>query len=196
MLYNDLAFLPISIDFPKNFNIVNDFPTKFHFWNFKQLLDDTDKGKYETKTWKTDLKNEYTFIKELVNQLPFKELSSVRITKQNDSVLQHIDIPVDDCHTTIYENFLKNEPCGYRFVLTNKNTFLQFYIKEQWVNANLPNSPCCYLMNTTKLLHRVVSFGKISERITVYVRGIVDEKKHINYIENNLIDFKESALYI
>ena len=86
MLYNDLAFLPISIDFPKNFNIINDFPTKFHFWNFKQLLDDTDKSKYETKTWKTDLNYEYAFVKELVNKLPFKELSSVRITKQNNSV--------------------------------------------------------------------------------------------------------------
>ena len=196
MLYNDLAFLPISIDFPKNFNIINDFPTKFHFWNYKQLLDDENKSKYESKSWKKDLNNEYNFIKKLVQQLPFKELSSVRITKQNNSVLQHIDIPVEECPSTIYENFVKNEPCGYRFVLSNNNTFLQFYIKEKWVSANLPNTPCCYLMNTTKLLHRVISFGNISERITVYVRGIVDEEKHIKYVEDNLKNFKESALYI
>ena len=43
MLYNDLAFLPIHINFPSSFNIVNDFPTKFHFWNYKQLLDDENK---------------------------------------------------------------------------------------------------------------------------------------------------------
>jgi hypothetical protein len=195
MLYNDLAFLPININFPKSFNIINDFPTNFHFWNFKQLLDDDNKGKYETKTWRKDLNDEYSFVKDLVNQLPFKELSSVRITKQNSSVSSHLDIPQNECPSDIYENFVKNEPCGYRFVLTNKNTFLQFYIKEKWVNANLPNTPCCYLMNTTKLLHRVISFGKISERITVYVRGIVDEKKHIKFMENNLKDFKSSALY-
>lgn len=196
MLYNDLAFLPININFPNSFNIVDDFPTKFHFWTFKQLLNDDSKGKYETKTWRKDLNDEYFFVKDLVNQLPFKELSSVRITKQNNSVSSHIDIPIDECPSDIYENFVKNEPCGYRFVLTNKNTFLQFYIKEKWVNANLPNTPCCYLMNTTKLLHRVVSFGKISERITVYVRGIVDEEKHIKFIENNLKDYKSSALYL
>ena len=108
MLYNDLAFLPISINFPKNFNIIDDFPTKFHFWNYKQLLDDENKSKYESKSWKKDLNNEYNFIKKLVQQLPFKELSSVRITKQNNSVLQHIDIPVEECPSTIYENFVKN----------------------------------------------------------------------------------------
>ena len=92
MLYNDLAFLPIHINFPNSFNIVNDFPTKFHFWNYKQLLEETNKGNYESKSWKKDLGDEYDFIKKLVQQLPFKELSSVRITKQNNSVKYFIDI--------------------------------------------------------------------------------------------------------
>lgn len=195
-MYSNLAFLPIKIELSNNFNIKEDFPNKFHFWNYKQLLDENNKTAYEKKTWRTDLNSEYDFVKQLVNQLPYDNLSSVRITKQIYPVLQHLDIMTKDCPSDVYENFVKNEPCGYRFVLVNKNTFLQFFIKDKWVNARLPEGTYCYLMNTTKLLHRVLSFENISERITIYVRGDVNVEKHLRNIENNLKIFKEFALYL
>ena len=130
-MYSNLAFLPIKVDFLNNFNIVEDFPSKFHFWNYKQLLNESNKSPYDIKSWRTDLSTEYDFVKKLVEQLPYDNLSSVRITKQLHPVLQHLDITTPDCPLNIYENFVKNEPCGYRFVLINKNTFLQFFIYFQ-----------------------------------------------------------------
>lgn len=195
-MYSNLAFLPIKVDFFNDFNIIEDFPNKFHFWNYKQLLDENNKSTYDLKSWRTDLSTEYDFVKKLVEQLPYDNLSSVRITKQLHPVLQHLDITTPDCPLNIYEDFVKNEPCGYRFVLINKNTFLQFFIKEQWVTANLPDNTYCYLMNTTKLLHRVLSFDNISERITVYVRGNVNKEKHLKNIENNLKLYEKYALYM
>lgn len=194
MNYNNLAFVPIEIDLPKEFMDHSQYPTNWHWWALEQLLDTTGKNIFENKVWRQDLTEEYDVYKNIVNQLPLTDLSNVRLTIQKMPVDPHLDLykhhfaPPD-----LYTHFIKNEPCGYRFILKGSKDTLQLFLNGQWITAHVPSVPCCYLINTTSIMHRVL---EDPDRTTLYVRGTLDEKKHLEFIEKNLEIYKDYALFV
>lgn len=194
MNYNNIAFLPIQLDIPKEFLDHSKYPTNWHWWSFEQLLQYEGKEIFETKDWREDLGPEYNVYKELVNQLPLTDLSNVRLTVQRVPVEPHLDLyKFHRVPEKLYNHFIENEPCGYRFILKGSNDTLQLFLNGNWVTANVPNVPCCYLINTTSVMHRVLNDP---ERITLYVRGTVDENKHQEFIKQNLEIYKDYVLYV
>jgi hypothetical protein len=194
MNYNNIAFLPIELDIPEEFHPHSDYPTKWHWWSLEQLLEYDGAEAFENKPWRKTLTKEYDVYKSLVNQLPLVDLSNVRLTVQRTPVEPHIDLyKFHRAPQDLYDHFIKNEPCGYRFVLKGSNDTLQLFLNGVWTTAKLPRSPSCYLINTTSVMHRVLNDP---DRTTLYVRGTLDEGKHQEFIRKNLEIYKDYALYI
>lgn len=193
MKFNNLAFIPVAIDVPEISFTHEKYPTQWHWWSFEQLLDYKDTETFSPKSWK-ELPKEYEVYKRMAESLPLVDFSNVRVSRQDKEVAPHYDVhkfhkPPEET----YEHFVKNEPCGYRFVLKGSADTLQLYLKDKWVTALIPQVPCCYLINTTSVLHRVL---EDKNRLTMYVRGTVDETKHVQLIEKSLELYKDYALYI
>lgn len=184
-----LVFCPIDLDvssithFPEIRNNQNHSFNKY--WDNEILLDEPNK-------WRENLHEDCNQIKELVLQLPFKELHYVRFSRQIGPVLAHKDIIREHLSEQDWKDTKNNEPCGYRIVLTGEPDTLEGFINREWKPLFLPSVPCCYVGDTTGLTHRVQDDP---ERCLIYVRGIVDEEKHQQLLKKSLERYGDYAVY-
>jgi len=175
-----ILFLPIDIEVPK-------------IDMSKLKLADKKKGRYQPY-WQTNDIIEITDdgLKSLLDQLPFEKLTNLYFKKQTRAALPHYDV-YPDMHFAEgeYEHILKNEPAGYRIVLTGTND--KIFVKSQgkFKPALLPSIPSCYLLNSTEGLH-MVNFD--SERYIIYLRGFLDYDKHQSLIDKSLNRYSNLAI--
>ena len=192
---NNILFLPVDIDLPTlEFPSLTNVQTNImgaNFWDYEQLLDSNSK---EPKPWKKDLDPIRDMYKQIISKLPFETLENVRLSIQSRIVKPHVDISSETKNQSLenYHNYLENEPCGYRIVISGNKSALKLIVGKNIVTAELPSIPCVYLLNSTTCRHLVV--GDLGRK-TVYIRGRVDPVEHKRIIEKSLIRYKEYAIF-
>jgi hypothetical protein len=179
----DLLFLPIDIDLSTlNFTQVNDpHPsTKWNgFWNASFITEKTIKDNN---------------LQTILDQLPFTQITRFFHKVQTVVVPAHIDVTPDmNYEPEEFAHIRENEPCGYRFVLKGSTDKLFVKNNTDWVQATLPSVPCCYVLNSTKGLHKL---AMDEGRETLYVRGFIDPLKQKELIERSLEKYKDYAIYL
>jgi hypothetical protein len=192
---NNLLFLPLDIEVP---NLI--FPELSHiksnidgasFWDYEQLLDSTCNDPFP---WRKDLDSVRENYKNFISDLPFVSLENVRLSIQSRIVKPHIDVSEKTKNRSLenFYNYQKNEPCGYRIVISGNRSALKLQVKKKYVTAKLPSVPCVYVINSTACRHFVDSdLGRKS----VYIRGKIDSHKHVELIEKSLQKYKNYAVY-
>ena len=132
-------------------------------------------------------------LKAVIDQLPFKKITMAMHKFQTAPVAEHFDVypQMKISQEELYE-IQNNEPCGYRLVIKVRNDVLEIWNGKEWLNPVLPESPCCYLINTTALKHRVKDDPG---REIIYFRGILDKDKHLALIKKSLSKYKKQAVY-
>lgn len=147
--------------------------------------------------WETSMVTENTIkdnnLIEIIDQLPFDRVTRISYKIQKTKVLGHTDVHSDmNLEEGEWENIRKNEPSGYRIVISGKNDRLKVFNKKDWITAYLPNVPCCYLINSTEIQHMVL---EDEQRELIYLRGFLNQEKHNILIEKSLKKYKEYAIF-
>lgn len=176
-----ILFLPIDID-------LSDF-------EFEQ----TDKSQLIPKQWNpwwettvisraTQVKNQ---LDRVLDQLPFKEITTITYKRQEEPVAEHVDVanwarlkPGELAHIQAHE------PAGYRLVITGSDDALEVYTGREWIKAHTP-APGCYVINSTQGLHRVRADA---DRSLIYIRGILDSQAHSALVEKSLKKYGQWAI--
>lgn len=173
----DLIFLPIELKIDKTvFDISNPLHKTFQgLWNTK-LVNNKDPE-----------------IKNIVDQLPYSEITLIKYNTQTKDVPPHVDVqPEYVKNQDEYQHIKKNEPAGYRIVLSGNTDKLEVFDGKQWRIAYLPSCPFAYVLNSTDVKHRVI--GETG-RTTLYFRGFLDIEKHQTLIKKNLKKYSSYAIY-
>jgi hypothetical protein len=178
-----LLFLPIDIQVDKiNFKRTNDLkkvPAQIFqpSWWDSAILDKPSLAQFD----------------HIIEQLPYDKISIVMHKFQNGPVGSHLDVyPSMKIEAEELENIKENEPCGYRLVLNGRNDVLEIFDGVNWLTPTLPTVPCCYLINSTKLRHRVMDDPG---REVLYFRGIINKERNQELIEKSLKVYKDHAVY-
>lgn len=130
---------------------------------------------------------------DIIKQLPYDKISIVMHKFQNGPVGSHLDVyPNMKIDPDELANITDNEPCGYRLVLNGKDDALEIFDGVNWLTPKLPSTPCCYLINSTRLRHRVKDDPG---REVLYFRGLINKERNQTLIEKSLIKYKEHAVY-
>ena len=132
-------------------------------------------------------------LKHIIDQLPFRQLTVCTHKIQKKVVGAHVDV----FDTMIFqegelEHIKAHEPCGFRILLKGATDSLEIYNGKQWVTANVPNAPSCYVINSTDCKHRV---KQDDLRETIYLRGIIDKNRHSELIRRSLEKYSNNAIY-
>lgn len=129
----------------------------------------------------------------IIAQLPYDKISMVMHKFQNKPVGSHLDVyPNMRISAEELDNIKDNEPCGYRIVLNGKDDVLEIFNGKEWLTPKLPSTPCCYLINSTQLRHRVKDDPG---REILYFRGIINKTRNQELIEKSLKLYKDYAVY-
>lgn len=178
----NILFLPVDID-------MSDF-------TFTQSVDSVKLKSAYTPFWDITAISEDTALKtslhKLIEQLPFEKITVLTYKIQQELVKPHVDVYPDMLFEEgELEHIKQNEPAGYRIVLTGNSDSVEVFNGAEWVTAKTPSVPCCYLLDSTTAKHRVkTDVG----RTMIYVRGILDPKKHRELIERSLSKYKDYAI--
>lgn len=179
-----LLFLPIDIDL--------EGIEKF------QQLDTSVKLKDFSDWWESTSISADTIetnnFKKIIDQLPFTKITALTHKVQSEAVPAHVDvISTMRFDTGEGENILSNEPSGYRLVLHGRTDSLEIFVNGSWRTAHVPKVPCCYVINSTALRHRV---RQDENRELIYVRGFLDSAKHLALIERSMEKYKEFSISV
>jgi hypothetical protein len=177
-----IVFLPLDIDMSS--------------LNFKQDSNSKPAGAW-MQYWDASFISEETKINtgldQVLNQMPFTKITRLFYKMQSIEVPSHVDV-----HSNMtmepgeFEHIKSVEPSGYRIVIKGQKDSLFVYNGKEWINALLPDVPCCYLLHATEGKHKVkMDFG----REIIYVRGYLDPIEHKKLIERSLVKYKEYAIY-
>ncbi len=133
-----------------------------------------------------------TRFNEILKQLPFEKITTLTHKIQQRKVESHVDVyPSMTFEEGELEHIKENEPCGYRFILKGNTDSLEVFNGNKWLDATVPNIPCCYLLNSTVGYHRV---KEDKNRETIYVRGFVNPQKHQKLIKRSYEKYKDYAI--
>lgn len=176
----NLIFLPIDL------NIGGDF------FDVDQPMISTFGGLWNTKVLGQE-QYDHPFIRSITSQLPFKEITLIKLNVQARDVPPHVDVKLGYVkNLKEFSHIKENEPAGYRIILKGKNDALEVFDGKHWQNCEVPKTPFAYVLNSTNTLHRVTDQ---SDRLTLYFRGYLDIDKHQQLIESNLSKYREYAIF-
>jgi hypothetical protein len=176
-----ILFLPIDID-------LNDF-------NFVQF-DKSKQLKSLNPYWDSTAISNDTITKNnfdrILNQLPFRQITRLSYKIQEKIVESHLD--VHDLMTfedNEFDHIKANEPAGYRLVIKGADDRLEIFNGKSWVTAYTPQTPCCYVINSTSARHRV---KEDTGRQIIYVRGFLDIERHQALLQKSYNKYKKYAI--
>lgn len=150
---------------------------------------------FQPKWWDSAILNQdaLNHFDSIIKQLPYDRISVVMHKFQNEPVGSHLDVyPSMKIDAEELANITENEPCGYRMVLNGSPDVLEVFDGTDWIVPRLPQAPCCYLINSTKLRHRVKDDPG---REILYFRGIINKERNNALIEKSLKLYKDYAIY-
>jgi len=147
-------------------------------------------GKYQPfwNTFKITDEN----LKHIFDQLPFEKITNIYFKEQRALVKPHVDVYPDmTFEVGEYENILKNEPAGYRIVLSGSPSKLFVKSGNEFKPAILPTVPGCYLLNSTEGIHMV---SDDPGRKIIYIRGFINSEQHTALIQKSLERYSDYAI--
>ncbi len=176
-----LLFLPIDLKIPvlnfKQNNISSRLTAYNPYWNSATISQE-------------DI--EQNNLTEILDQLPFSKITTITHKFQEREVHSHIDVyPSMTFEEGEYRHILDNEPAGYRILLQGQADRLEIFNGIEWITANIPMIPGCYLLNSTIAKHRV---KEDANRELIYIRGFLDKDKHLKLIERSYSKYKDYAI--
>lgn len=128
----------------------------------------------------------------ILNQLPFEKVTVLTHKTQERAVGSHIDVyPEMSFQPNEYNHICENEPAGYRILLNGHLDRLQVFNGKEWVTAHVPSSPGCYILNSTRALHKVAADPG---RELIYVRGFLNPDKHKELLDRSYAKYKDYAI--
>lgn len=152
---------------------------------------------FQPKWWDSVIVNvnpdklkEFSYI---YDQLPYSEAPIVMHKYQDIPVGPHFDVyPTMKISKEEYSHIQDNEPCGYRVVLSGQLGKLKILVGNEWITPELPSMPVCYLINSTKLKHKVEDDPG---REVVYFRGKIDPLKHEKLLLRSFSKYSDLAIF-
>jgi len=176
-----ILFLPIDIDL-----------SNFDFTQF----DDSKKLTAFNPYWNSSSISTNTVVKnkfdDILGQLPFTKITTLTYKEQKGRVGDHVDVyPEMNLYENELEHINSNEPAGYRIVICGNTDAIEIFNGVEWVVARAPQTPCCYVLNSTKARHRIKE--DIGRKI-IYIRGFLDTEKHLKLLSNSYIKYKDYAI--
>jgi hypothetical protein len=134
----------------------------------------------------------FPIVEPVLAQLPFDHLTTITHKIQDREVGPHVDIYPDMIFQEgELDNIVNNEPAGYRILLKGNRDKLEIFNGKEWVFPYIPQFPCCYLINSTTMKHRV---KEDKNRELIYVRGILNKQKHQELIERSVEKYKDYVI--
>lgn len=179
---NKILFLPVDINLKE-----------FAFKQYDSSVENSAFNPYWNSSFISNDCIEKNNFKYVLDQLPFTRITRIIHKIQRVRVGPHVDVMTEmKLEDGEYKHFVDNEPCGYRIVINGSPNKLKVYNGQEWVIANLPNTPCCYLLNSTSGLHKV---DADDNREVIYIRGYIDPVKHKEIIDRSILKFAKTVIY-
>lgn len=214
---NDIIFLPLDIPkVPHSHEMVDLFTgsEKYAWWQQEILLGNGDPSKQlnDPEEWNPGSDRFRPLVDHIISHLPFEYLSYVRLARARDKVGLHVDdnyeIPPFPHHKSISrelkEHHLRNEPIGYRFILSGSRDTLYFckrydpeYKREIYqprTYATIPEETDFFLIRNYQQPHGVDTDYRDANRIVGFLLGRVDEDRHLDLIRRSLDRFGDYAI--
>lgn len=185
-----ILFLPIDLELPDiKFPVLENVRSNLvgsSFWTYENLA--------ERNKIKDNLSEDKILFKEIINQLPFIEIHIARLSIQDKIVNPHIDVnrSTHYINEKDYDNIKKNEPAGYRIVISGSTSSLKIIHNKKILSTHLPKVPMIYVINSTKTLHFI---EQDIGRKSLYIRGTIDEERHRLLIEKSLKKYQQFCIY-
>ena len=176
-----LLFLPIDIDL-----------SNFDFTQFDKSTELTAFNPY----WDSSSITEDTVIKNgfnhILDQLPFIKITTLTYKEQKGIVGEHVDVyPEMIFQPNEIEHIKLNEPSGYRIVISGSTDSIEIFNGVEWVVAQAPQTPCCYVLNSTSARHRI---KEDIGRKMIYIRGFLNREKHLELLSKSYKRYKDYAV--
>jgi hypothetical protein len=185
-----LFFCPIDLEI-SNFELPAIYQNKkWMWWSSEYLTEQAAKG--ISSPLRKDLDSSYQPIFDIINQLPLVRYDMVRFSRQMKEISPHCDIYKSQVNEDEFDDYLDTEPAGYRILLKGSTSALKVFANGSWHQPVLPNSPMCYIINTTKCIHSV---DDDPDRITLYLRGKMDKEKHQALLSKSLEKYGHLAIW-
>lgn len=147
---------------------------------------------YWTTTIVSDNEANEAGLTQVLSQLPFDRITIVTHKVQEQPVGAHVDVyPNMIFEGNEYEHICNTEPAGYRILLKGNLDKLEVFNGRQWVTAQIPSSPGCYILNSTTALHRV---NDDPGREIIYVRGFLNVERHKELLNRSYEKYKDCAI--
>lgn len=186
----NLLFCPIDLEVP-DFEIYElgstsqKSPKQASYWNVEYLCsnyvwnDFIDYPRQQLKEW-------------LLSNLPFSQIEIARLNEQIYVANPHVDHAPNRFSNEFVTNQLKTEPSGYRLVLKGNPNALKIHYSGKIIDGYVPSVPGIYLINSMECIHQLL---RDENRISVYLRGTIDQDKHNDLIERSLEKYNKHAIW-
>ena len=186
----DLLFCPIDLEVP-DFGIYQlrttsqKSPIKARDWNVEYLCFNS--------VWQKILDYPRQHLKEwLLSNLPFSQIETARLNEQIYTANPHVDHAPSRFSKEFVNTLLETEPSGYRLVLKGDLNALKIHYSEKIIDGYVSRVPGIYPINSMECVHQLL---RDENRISVYLRGTIDQDKHSDLIERSLEKYSKHAIW-
>jgi len=205
----NLKFLPLDLPpIPNKGKILSQFTktSQFAWWDEEILLGDMHLGSPfgAPQPWKQSAQQKY---KQLINyietHLPFNSYVYVRLAMTKQNISPHVDgnqvHPHLKHHKSItkklLEHQIRNEPCGYRFIIDGSK--LSLYLCDKYdpdykkklnltkIFVEIPSTTDFYVIPHVNQPHGVDLQKNENFRLTGFIMGYLNYKKHWEIINRS-----------
>ena len=194
MIPSGLLFIPA--DLPQTIDkneVLNNFKPKTDWgpWSFQKLTDKND-GKYGRNPLTDTARELFPTLCNFIDNLPFTDLSNAKINIQNKKTTLHIDFVSPEDGKELSENVTQNEPSGYRIIIRGDRHALKAHDGKELITAYVPPQTDCYILDQSGCSHLV---EEDEQRVSVYVTGFIDKKKHEELLLRSLEKYSDYAIW-
>jgi hypothetical protein len=181
------------IDLPKCPIIPDmELDSKFAYWNYTKLtvVAENSYSKTEINDY---VKETYPELVSWLELFPYKNIRNLKLNKQLRAVLPHIDFTKPETDLFLHENNARNEPCGYRILLTGtrKNKLYVMHDGEK-IYCDMPEETDTYVLGHTSTMHGV---DEDEDRWTIFTHFEIDDVLHKTLLIKSLEKYGNLAIY-
>jgi hypothetical protein len=165
----------------------------FAWWKFLRLTEKRDHA-YMVSKWKPELVELCPPLFSWFENLPYISVRNVKLNYQTRPVASHVDFTNPSADTDLWDNNHKNEPCGYRVVISGsrRGSLMVERSTGAVVSCSLPDSTNTYVIDSTSGKHLVTND---SDRWTLYCHGEIDTVRHAAIIRRSLSIYSHAAIW-